>query len=137
MAITHISTAAGGDCATALKNRIDGGSGPGVIKCYAGSMPATVDTAITTQTLLGTLTCSDPCGTVSGRTLTFSAITQDDAADANGNIDFCRACDSDGNAVVDGDASNNNGTGMFKFNVTVIYAGGPIALSSGNIVAGS
>lgn len=136
MAITHISTGAGGDCATAIKNRIDGGSGAGVIKCYAGSMPATPDDAITSQTLLGTLTLSDPCGSVSGKTLTFSAITQDSSADASGTIDFCRIEDSAGNAVVDGDASNNNGTGMFKFNTTTVVSGGPIAMTSGAITVG-
>ena len=34
--------------------------------------------------VLAVLTLSDPCGTVSGDTLTFSAITQDSSADASG-----------------------------------------------------
>lgn len=136
MAITRISTGAGGDCATAIKDRIDGGSGPGVIKCYAGSMPDSPDDAITSQTLLGTLTLSDPCGSVSGKTLTFSAITQDSAADASGSIVFCRVEDSAGNAVIDGDASVTAGSGMFKFNTTTVVAGGPIAMTSGTITVG-
>ena len=136
MATTHISTAAGGDCATAIKNRIDGGAGAGVIKCYDGSMPASPDDAITSQTLLGTLTLSDPCGSVSGKTLTFSVITQDSAADASGSIVFCRVEDSAGNAIIDGDASVTAGTGMFKFNTTTVVAGGPIAMTSGTITVG-
>lgn len=136
MAITRISTGAGGDCATALKNRVDGGAGAGVIKCYDGSMPASPDDAITSQTLLGTLVCSDPCGTVTGKTLNFSAITQDSAADASGTIVFCRVEDSAGNAVIDGDASVTAGSGMFKFNTTTVVAGGPIAMTSGAITVG-
>lgn len=136
MAITRLSTVTCGDCATAIKNRIDLGSGPGLIKVYDGTMPASPETAITTQTLLGTLTLSDPCGTVSGKTLTFSAITQDISADTNGVIAFCRIIDSNGNVVVDGDASTTLGTGMFKFNTTTVVAGGPIAMTSGSITVG-
>lgn len=139
MAIIRLSTLAGGDCATNIKDRVDGGAGPGLLKCYdgtVGGMPATPETAITTQVLLGTLTLSDPCGTVSDRTLNFSTIASDTDADADGVVTFCRVTDSNGVVIVDGDASEMSGTGLFKFNTTTIVAGGPIVCSSGAISVG-
>lgn len=136
MAVTRISTAAGGAAATAILNLIDAGSGPGQIRVYTGTQPATPETAITSQVLLGTLTLSDPAGTVSGKTLTFSPITQDDAADASGTIAWCRVVDSDGTAVIDGDASATGGSGTFQFNTVTVVAGGPIALTSGSLTVG-
>jgi len=136
MAITRLSTATCGDCANAIKSRIDAGAGPGLIRVYDGALPATPETAITVQVLLGTLTLSDPCGTVTDKTLNFAAIAQDIAADTNGVIGFCRVTDSNGNVIVDGDASTVLGTGMFKFNTTTVVAGGPIAMTSGSITVG-
>lgn len=136
MAITRISTAAGGAGANAIKELIDAGAGAGRINVYTGALPATPETAITSQVLLGTLTCSDPVGTVTSKTLTFSTITQDSAADATGTIAWCRVTDSEGTAVIDGDASATGGGGMFQFNTVAVVAGGPIAMTSGSITVG-
>jgi hypothetical protein len=84
---------------TQVLNAIDAGAGAGTVKVYSGTVPANVGTAITDQTLLATLTLSDPCGSVSNGVLTFSAITEDSSGDANGTPTFARLADSDGNNV--------------------------------------
>ena len=59
------------------------------IAVYAGTMPATGDTAISGATLLGTLTpSSDVFGSPASAVLTANAITQDSAADATGAPGF-------------------------------------------------
>src|SRR5574337_38274 len=106
------------------------GGGAATIKLYTGTQPATPDTAITSQTLLGTLTCSDPAGTVSGRTLTFSAITNDASADATGTAAWARAADSAGVAVIDLSVSATGGGGDIQFNTTSFVAGVPISITA-------
>ncbi len=69
-----------------IKAALDAGAGAATIKLYTGTMPATPETGITSQVLLGTCTCTDPVGTESGGTLTFSAITQDSSADNSAKI---------------------------------------------------
>jgi hypothetical protein len=91
----------GNDFAVAFLARVDAGSGPGYVEVYDGTQPATPDTAVTTQTLLGTLTLSDPAGSISGRTLTFGTVTEDSSADADGTATWCRMYDSDATPVAD------------------------------------
>src|SRR5574337_1908078 len=114
--------------ATAIRDDIDSGTGAGLIKVYTGTKPAGPDTAITSQTLLGTLTCSDPCGSVTSGVLTFSSITQDSSADATGTASWVRIADSSGTAVVDL-AVGTSGSDI-NFNTTSIVSGGPISISS-------
>lgn len=109
---------------------LDAGSGPAVIKFYTGTKPAGPDTAITSQTLLGTLTCSDPAGTVSGRTLTFSAIAADTSADADGTCTWARILDSAGVAVADVSVGlSGSGADMIANTVTFL-TGGQISITS-------
>lgn len=114
--------------ADVIKNAIDGGAGAGTIKVYTGTKPAGPDTAITSQTLLGTLTCSDPCGSTSSGVLTFSAITQDSSADATGTAAWARIADSSGTAIVDVSVGTS-GTDLIMNTVSVV-SGGPIAVTS-------
>lgn len=130
MTIARLNASVGGSCINALKTAIDAGSGPGTIKIYTGTMPATPDTAITSQTLLGTLTCADPCGTVSGKTLTFSAITQDSSADAGGIAAWARIADSAGVAVIDIDVGLVGSGAALQMNTTTIVTLGPIGIST-------
>lgn len=116
--------------AAAIIGQIDGGSGAATIKIYTGSMPATPETSITSQTLLATLTCSDPSATESGGVITFSAITQDSAADATGTAAWARMADSSGTAVWDFDVTATGGGGAIEMNTTAVVSGGPVALSS-------
>lgn len=65
MAITHAASVRT-TLVTAVRDAIDAGTGAGKL-VFMTSADATV----------ATLTLSDPCGTISGSTLTFSAITSD------------------------------------------------------------
>lgn len=115
----------------AIRDQIDGGSGAGTIKFYTGTKPSSPDVAITSQVLLGTLTCSDPCAPApSAKSLTFNSISQDSSADATGTATWARIAKSDGTAVVDVDVTNSSGNGFIKMNSTSIIMGGPIIISS-------
>lgn len=121
--------------ATAIRDDIDSGAGAGLIKVYTGTKPAGPDTAITSQTLLGTLTCSDPCGSVASGVLTFSAITQDSAADATGTAAWARITTSAGDAVADVSITTSGGGGDLIMNTVTVVTGGPISCSSLTITA--
>lgn len=123
---------------TSLIAAIDAGAGAAIVRIYTASRPASVATAISSQTLLGTLTLSDPCGTESSGVLTMSAITQDSSADATGTASFFRVFSTnDGvtplNAVVDGDCGTS-GSDM-NLNTLSIVSGGPITITSWTITA--
>ena len=135
MAIITLSTAAADAVLTAINDQLNGGSGAATIKIYTGTKPAGPGTAITTQVLLGTLTCSDPAGSVASGTLTFGTITQDSAADATGTATWARIADSAGTAVIDIDITTTGGGGFGQMNTTSIVVGGPITAPSVVITA--
>jgi hypothetical protein len=113
----------------ALKTAIDAGSGAGTIKIYTGTQPANADAALSGNTLLGTLTFTDPSApAASAGVLTFSAITQDVAADATGTATWARIADSTGATVFDCDVGTAGAT--INLNTTSIVTGGPIQISS-------
>ncbi|WP_051361127.1 hypothetical protein [Desulfuromonas sp. TF] len=119
-----------------IADDIDAGAGPGVAKLYTGAKPAACG-AISTQTLLGTVTCSDPCGTVTAGVLTFSDFTQDDGADADGTAGFLRFEDSDGNAVADLNCGATGSGKPVELNTVTIFTGGPIDIVSAVITEGN
>lgn len=114
----------------AVVDLIDAGSGAGTIKIYTGTQPATGDTALSGNTLLGTLTFSDPAfgATNSSGVATASSITSDTSADATGTATFARIADSNGNTVFDCDVGTSATT--IVLNSTSITSGGTIAISS-------
>lgn len=130
MATMRLSTNAANAVLSALLAQLDAGSGPATIKIYSGTMPATPNTAISSQVLLGTLTCSDPSGSVAAKTLTFSTISDDISADADGTATWARLADSTGAAVIDVDVTSTAGSGTIKLNTVAIRAGGPIKITS-------
>jgi len=130
MAIIRFAVAVKNATLTSIRDAIDAGSGAGTCMTYTGTIPADVATAVTTQTLLGTLTFSDPCGSVAAGVLTMSPITQDSSADASGTATWARVADSTGAAVLDIDISTTGGGGTLQMNTTNIVAGGPILISS-------
>ncbi len=133
--IFTLSDAAANAVLTTLNDLPNAGSGPATIKLYTGTKPAGPGTAITSQVLLGTLTCSDPAGTVSARSLNFGAVTADASADNAGTATWARIADSDGVAVVDIDVTLTGGGGFGQMNTTLIAAGGPITAPSVVITA--
>lgn len=130
MATTKVRQSTRNAMAQVIVDALDAGSGPSLLKFYTGAMPASPETAITDQVLLGTLTCSDPSASVTDGTITFAAITQDDAADAGGTVTWARHCDSTGAAVIDHDVTNEAGTGAIKLNTVTVVQGGPIRMNS-------
>jgi hypothetical protein len=118
----------------AIIDAIDADSGAGTLKFYTGPKPA-AGAAISTETLLGTLTFADPCGTVTDGVLTFDTITEDSAADATGEAVWARAADSAGNFVADFTVGTS--AADIILNTISIVAGGPISISSFTITAGN
>lgn len=130
MAIVRLSVALQSACITPILTALDAGPGPAIIEIYNGTIPATAATAITSQTKLGTLTCSDPAGSVTDGMLTLSAITQDSSADNSGTATWARIKDSTGATVADIDITTTGGGGTLQMNNIAIVAGGPILISA-------
>jgi hypothetical protein len=105
-----------------VKAAIDAGSGPGTLEIGTAGMAS----------ILGVLTLSDPCGTVSGDVLTFAAITQDSSADNSGTAAAARIKDSTGTVVISGLTVGTSAADIIFSNVT-ITAGQPIPLTSAQI----
>lgn len=114
-----------------ITTNLDLGSGPATIVFYSGSVPANANTALSGNTVLAVLTCSDPsAASASAKTLTLNAITQDSSADATGEATFFRAMDSDANVVLQGSVSAVGGGGDIQMNTASIVAGGPVQITS-------
>lgn len=114
----------------AINDALNAGTGAATIKIYTGSKPTGPDVAVTTQVLLGTLTCSDPAGSVSSGTLTFGAVTADSSADNTGTATWLRMADSAGVAVLDMDVTQIGGGGFAQMNTTQVVQNGPITAPS-------
>lgn len=113
---------------------IDAGAGAGNVKIYDGSVPANESTALSGNTLLATLPCSDPSSAAaSGGVLTLSSITDDSSADATGTATFFRVEDSDTNVVMQG-AVGTSGAEL-NLNSTSITTGQTVSITSWTITA--
>jgi len=98
----QISDAARNAMCNALVDLIDAGDGAGTLKIYTASKPAGPGTAITDQTLLATLTFSDPAfGNAAAGVATADTITSDTDVDNTGTAAWARIADSDATAVID------------------------------------
>lgn len=117
----------------AITTKIDAGAAAGKLRIYDGVRPATGGAA---TTLLAELTFSDPSapGAALG-VLTFSAITQDAAADATGTATWARVVDSDGNVVMD--LSVSTAGADLNLNTTSIVAGAVVSVTSAVITEGN
>jgi hypothetical protein len=129
----RISNAAAKAACDAIVDLIDGGAGAGTIKIYTASQPTDPDTAVGAQTLLATLTFSDPAfGAATdgnpGGVATASAITQDSSADATGTAAWFRVADSNGTAIMDGSCGTSDAD--MVLNTTSITAGSAVAISA-------
>lgn len=130
MAIVRVAQALSTTICTAIQTAIDAGAAGGTINFYTGTIPATPETGITSQTLLGTCTFAVTSGSVSAGVFTASAITQDSAADATGTATWARLKDSNSNPVFDCDVTTTGGGGTIQMVTTSIVVGGPIAFTS-------
>lgn len=117
------------DFADDLNARLNDG-GAATCEIYTGTKPAKPDTAITSQVLLGTCTCSATAGTFANRRFTFNTITQDGAADNGGTATWARFKSGAGTPVLDVDITTTGGGGFMQMNNTTITVGGPISITS-------
>lgn len=119
---------------------LDAGVGAGYFEFYGAGVgrPAT-GAAITDQTLIGTSVLSDPSGTISNGVLTFNPISDDLSADADEDIEWCRAFDGSGGFVMDlgcGSVAIPNGQEII-FNTLTARIGGVIQILSGSLTEGN
>ena len=118
----------------AVADAIDAGAADGKIKFYDGTRPAT-GVAVTSQVLLGTVTCATTCGSVSNGVLTFAAMTEDSSADATGTATWARITDSNDVFVCDCAVATTGAD--INLNSTAITLGGIIRITSGTLTAGN
>jgi len=114
----------------AVVDLIDAGAGAGTINIYDGTQPADANTAVSTQTLLATLTFSDPAfgATSTAGVATASAITDDASADATGTASWARILDSNSNVIFDCDVGTSATT--IILNSVSITIGGTVSITS-------
>lgn len=124
------------DIADLIIATFDAGAGPVTAEFYTGDIPTNLSDALTTQVKLGTLTCSDPVATQTAGAITFSTITQDNAADASGQATWVGLRNGAGTLVALGDVTDLAGNGFAKVNTTTTVAGGPILINSLTITVG-
>jgi hypothetical protein len=116
--------------------------GAGTINFYTGAMPATPDTATTTQVLLATLTFSATAfgaATTSGSVSNAVAgsITPEDAALDTGIITWARIRNGSGAAIMDVDVGVTGSAATVTLNTTSIIAGGEVILTSATLTMGA
>ena len=131
MAIVHLSDEATNAALDAVVDLLDSG----YIEFYDGTMPATPDTAVATQTLGGTVTFGSPAfGAASagsgGSTATANAITEDSSADNTITVSWARIYKSDASEIADVDVTATGGGGALTVASTTITAGQVIEVTS-------
>lgn len=120
--ITNAAASAAADAVLVLLNT-------GYLRIYSGTRPATVDTALSGNTLLAELRFSATAFPASSNGVgTANSITSATAA-ATGTASFFRALKSDGTtAVLDGDVATS--ASDLNLNSTAIQSGATVAVSS-------
>lgn len=103
---------------------IDAGSGAGKLKIGSAAMAS----------VLATLTLADPCGSVSGDTLTldFDPDISDTSADNSGTAAAATITDSDDNVIISGLTVSTSGANI-NLDSTSITAGQTVTITSGTI----
>lgn len=108
----------------------------GKLRIYSGTQPATVDTALSGNTVLADLALSATAfGAASSGTITAASITNDSSADATGTATFFSLLTSADVRVVDGTVGTS-GTDMI-IDSTSITAGQVVSCSSFVITGGN
>lgn len=110
----------------AVRDAIDAGAGPGTLEICTAAYAS----------VLAVLTLSDPSASnASGGVLTFSAITQDSAADNTGTAAVARIKDSSGTVVIDGLTVGTSGANI-NLNTVSIVANDIVQITSASITHG-
>src|SRR3990167_9793896 len=125
----RITNAVASAACDAIVDLIDAGAGAGTLKFYTATIPTNADTALGAQTLLATLTFSDPAfGAASNGVAPASAITSDPAANATGTATWFRVVTSAGTAIFDGTVGTSGAD--LNLNTTSIVAGAEVSVSA-------
>ena len=103
-----------------------------MIKLYSGTQPANANTAISSQTLLVSLSIAGSFGTDSNGTITIGSVTSGTAV-ATGTASFFRIFKSDGTTVVM-DGSVGTASADMILNSTSIVTSQTVSISSGTII---
>ncbi len=130
-AIMRLATATSNALAQIFQVLLDGGTGAGVIELYTAPMPASANTAISTQTLLGAVPFNDPSAPeAAAGVLTFDVdpVLEDAQADDTGDVAWARIKDSDGNTICD--VNVGTADAVIIMNTVSLVAGGPIRINS-------
>lgn len=96
---------------------------PLTLKLYNGTQPS-AGGAVTTQTMLVSVTLATPPGTVVAHTLTLNAANTLNQVSATGTPTWGRISDSNGNWLIDASAGVTGGGGVFTVDRVPIYQGG-------------
>jgi hypothetical protein len=103
-----------------------------IIRLYDGIQPTNANTAISTQTLLVSLTIAGGFGTDSNGTITLGAVTSGTAA-ASGTASFFRIVKSDGTTVVMDGSVGTSGSDL-NLNTTTIASSQTVSITAGTII---
>ncbi|WP_101791014.1 hypothetical protein [Nonomuraea indica] len=135
----RINTAARNAAADAVAGLVNGGTGPGVIRIYTGSQPASPATA-PSGTLLAEFTLSDPAfaAAASGSAALDVTPALVDQGLAAGTAGWFRILDSTeaagtGLGVLDGSVTATGGGGDMTLNTVTISVGVDVELTGGSI----
>lgn len=107
---------------TAVRDDIDSGAGAGYIEICSSAYAS----------VLATITLADPCGSVTGDTLTLTMPKSDTSADATGTAAIARIKESAGTVIVQGLTVGTSGTDIILSSLA-ITAGDTVTLSSATI----
>lgn len=116
----------------AVVDSIDGGSA-GTVKIYDGTQPANANTAVSTQTLLATVTLKNPAfgnSTTGIATLDVTGGVSATAA-ATGTASWFRVATSGGATVFDGTAGASGAD--LNLNSTSVVSGTTVSITSGTV----
>lgn len=106
-------------------------SGPGTIKVYSGTQPATANASIT-GTLLASFTLDNPAfGNASSGVITLSATPLSTTGAAAGTATHFRVSSGTPATVFDGQVTATGGGGDLELNTTTISVGVTVQITSG------
>lgn len=123
MSVTH-SAPLRNTIATAVRDAIDGGAGAGKLVFRLTGSVSSPGTAV------ATLTLTDPCGSVSGETLTFSSITSDTNATGNASAVAAATLQTSADTVCIHCAVGSSGSDINMSGGLTVAAGDTVSCSS-------
>ena len=125
--VVHLANPSAIAACAAINAGIDAGTGPGLLRVYAGSRPADANTALTGQTLLIEFVMKDPAfgaPTQVGNTAVATAVAPDPVqAVATGTATFFQILDSGETVILDGLVTDTAGAGDLKLSNTAVVSG--------------